>query len=257
MAIDDRLLRVIRVLNAYGPMTVLELSRRAEFSRAAVYRIVETLCEGGYLRRITGTSSVQLTWLVKTLSSGYREADRVEEAGAEAISWLQEQVRWPTSLGIPEKGYILVKESTRFRSPFVFDMGGVGLKLPMYTSALGLAYFCSVPKETKEIIVDINGRRNQDKPPTPSQQRMIIERGWAMRKGGIQPKTASVASPIFFDGTAVGAICITFGVSVIPQAKAISQFVPPLREACQRVSTALLEPRPSATNRHEHTRGQR
>jgi IclR family mhp operon transcriptional activator len=240
MAIDDRLLRVLRILNSHEAITVLDISRQARISRAAVYRITETLCEAGYLRRVPGTTMFKLTWLVKTLSAGYRDASLLEEAGAEAIYWLQEQVRWPTSLATPEKGYMVVRESTRFRSPFVFDTGGVGFKLPMYASAMGLAWFAFAPQQTKEIILEINLRRPDARPPTTAQLHLILEQGWAMRNGGIQPRTASIAVPVFLGGEAVGAISITYGTTVMSQHRAIKHFVPVLKEAASRIAAKSL-----------------
>lgn len=238
MAINDRLLRVIQIFNTYGALTVLDVSIQAEVSRTAVYRIIETLCKSGYLRRVPGSSTFKLTWLVKTLSSGYRDESFVEEAGSVAITWLQEKVRWPTSLATPERGYMLVKESTRFRSPFVFDTGGVGLKLPMFTSAMGLAWFAHAPQQTKEIILDINARRSDMLPPAQAQLQLIMKQGWAIRTGGIQPRTASIAAPVFQDGVAVAAICITYSTAAISQQRAIHSFVPILIEASASISRA-------------------
>jgi IclR family mhp operon transcriptional activator len=133
------------------------------------------------------SATFKLTWLVKPLSAGYRASSLVEEAGAEAVSWLQEQVRWQTSLATPEKGYMLVKESTRFRGLFVFDSGGIGFKPPMYTSATRLALLDFAPPQTQQIILDINARRIEARPQTQAHFRLIMERDWSM------PKTMSKA----------------------------------------------------------------
>jgi IclR family mhp operon transcriptional activator len=239
MAIDDRLLRVLRALNEIGAVTVLDLSRHTGISRAAIYRILETLCEAGYVRRIPGSALYQITFLVKALSSGYREQTWIAEAGAKAIGWLQEQVRWPTSLAVPERAYMVVRETTRFRSPFVFDVGTVGLTLPMFTSALGLAYYANCDAKSQKILTSLaTDGAASDKPPLPSHVRAIARRGYATRIGGIDRNTGSIAVPLLSREGAVGAICVTYAKRAINEMQALHDFLPALRSTASRIMAA-------------------
>lgn len=238
MAIDDRLLRVLRAFNEIGASTVVGLSRHTAISRAAIYRIVETLCQAGYVRRVPGTSSYQITFMVKALSSGYREQTWIAEAGVEAISLLQEKVRWPTSLAVPEKAHMIVRETTRFRSPFVFDVGAVGLNLPMFTSALGLAYYASCDGKSRQIIDSLVADESAIYKPLSSQLRAIARRGYAVRSGGIDPGTASIAIPVLSREGAIGAICVTYANRALSQGQAVHELVPHLRDAARQIRAA-------------------
>jgi IclR family mhp operon transcriptional activator len=238
MAIDDRLLRILRAFNEVGAATVLELSRHTGISRAAIYRIVETLCQAGYVRRIPGTSTYQITFLVNALSSGYREQTWIAEAGVRAISWVQEQVRWPTSLAVPEKAHMVVRETTRFRSPFVFDIGAVGLNLPIFTSALGLAYYANCDQKSQQIIDRLLADEAATYTPLPSQLRAITRRGYAARSGGIDPRTASIAVPILSKDGAIGAICVTYAKVALSQTQAARELLPHLRHAALQITDA-------------------
>lgn len=238
MAIDDRLLRILRAFNELGASTILDLARHTSISRPAIYRVVQALCEHGYLRRVSGTSVYRLTSKVRTLSSGYREEAWISEAGAEAICRLQEKVRWPTSLAVPERGHMVIRETTRFRSPFVFDMGMVGKQLPICTTALGLAYFAFCGPETQLII----NRLVADEARTPSQAqlRIIQRRGFATRVGGVQPRTSSIAVPILSPEAAIGSICITYAKGAVTHAQAVGAFLPLLRDAAAQIMRTAL-----------------
>jgi len=238
MAIDDRLLRVLRAMNEIGAVSVLDLSRYTGISRAAIYRIMEALGAAGYVRRIPGTAFYQITFLVRTLSSGYREQTWIAEAGAQAIGWLQEQVRWPTSLAIPERAHMVVRETTRFRSPFVFDVGTVGLTLPMFTSALGLAYYANCDLKSQKILTSLVTDGSASDKPLPSQVRAITRRGYATRIGGIDRNTGSIAVPLLSREGAVGAICVTYAKRAINERQALRDFLPPLRLAASRIIRA-------------------
>jgi IclR family mhp operon transcriptional activator len=238
MAIDDRLLRVLRAFNEDGPGTVLQVARRTGISRAAVHRIVETLRESGYLRRIPGTSTDQVTALVKSLSVGWRDEAWISEDGARVIAALQDRVRWPTSLAVPDKGELIIRETTRFRSPFVFDAGMVGKRLPMFASALGLAYFAFASEPTRAIILELTSGKGRKVGVSGAQLARILQRGYAVRVGGIQPRTASLAVPILCLDESVGSICVTYARTAVSQAKAARDFAPLLREAAAIVGSA-------------------
>ena len=137
MATDDRLLQVLRALNEIGPCSVLDLNRATGISRQAIYRVIDSLSRHGYVQRIAGDTRFRLTSEVRALSAGYRDGNWIVEAGTPVLARLQHEVRWPSSLALPDKDKMVVRETNRHRSPFVFDRGGVGLRLPMLQSSLG------------------------------------------------------------------------------------------------------------------------
>jgi IclR family mhp operon transcriptional activator len=146
-ATDVRLLRVLEALNNVGNPTVLDLARATGISRPAVYRIVEHLCRSGYAQRVPGDSRVRLTSKVRALSAGYRDDDRLGEVSRPILLRLQKDLRWPSSVASADKDRMVVRETNRYSSPFVFDAGGVGMRLPILASSLGLAYVAFCPQD--------------------------------------------------------------------------------------------------------------
>jgi IclR family transcriptional regulator, mhp operon transcriptional activator len=243
MATDDRILRVIRALNEHAPSTVLDLHRATGISRAAVYRVVENLCRHGYLQRIPEDSRFRLTSEIRKLSSGYRDDSWIVDVGAPVIARLQHEFRWPTSLATPDKEKMVVRETTRYRSPFVFDTGNVGMHLPMLRSSLGLAYISSCSTRTRQITLELL-RQSSDPDDSIAQHRgeterilrNTVRRGYGYRENGITPNTSSISVPVTTASDVVGSICITFATSVVSQREAVEEFLPALRETAAEIA---------------------
>jgi IclR family mhp operon transcriptional activator len=248
MATDDRLLRVLRALNEIAPCTILDVHRSTGISRQAIYRVVDSLARHGYVARIPGDRRVRLTSEVRALSAGYREDDWIVEAGAPILGRLQREVRWPTSLATPDQDRMVVRETTRHRSPFVFDAGTVGLRLPMLRSSLGLAYLSSCAKPARKIILGLL-RKSSDPLDAVARNARATERllrnaaqhGYAFRQGGIERKTSSISVPVMTGSEAIGSICVTFATSALVQRQAVAEFLPPLRAAAADIAAIAAE----------------
>jgi IclR family mhp operon transcriptional activator len=245
MPSDLRLLDVLRSLNEIAPCTVVDLHRATGISRQAIYRIMESLLRDGYVERIPDQSRIRLTSKVRTLSAGYRDDYWIVEVAGSILDRLQKDVKWPSSLAIPEKHRMIVRETNRYRSPFVFDRGVVGLHLPMLRSSLGTAYLAFCEQRTRQITLDLlrssrdrcDALANNDK-ATERLLRNTAQRGYGLRQGGIQPRTSSIAVPILVDGEAVGSICVTYAMSALTPANAATQFLPLLCGAAEEIATS-------------------
>jgi IclR family mhp operon transcriptional activator len=248
MATDDRLLRVLRALNEIAPCTILDVHRSTGISRQAIYRVVASLTRHGYAARIPGDGRIRLTSEVRKLSAGYHDDDRMVEAGAPILARLQREVRWPSSLATPDGDKMVVRETTRYRSPFVFDAGGVGIRLPMLLSSLGVAYLAFCGRTTRQITLDLL-RKSADpldvvaKNPRQTERliRNTAQRGYAFRAGGIERKTSSISVPIIMADEASGSICVTFATSAVTQRQAVADFLPALRATAADIAATLAQ----------------
>jgi IclR family mhp operon transcriptional activator len=250
MATDDRLLTVLRSLNDIGTCTVQDLHYATSISRPAIYRIIDSLCRSGYVHRIPHDSRIRLTSEVRALSAGYREDDLIVELGAPVLERLQHNVRWPTSLAAPDKGCMVVRETTRYRSPFVFDTGSVGTRLPMLHSSLGLAYlaFCALPERRIALsLIRQSGDRwdavARDAKAAERVLRNTRQRGYAVRQRGMEAMTSSIALPILVGGDAVASICVTYAASALTPRQAAAELLPPLRAAAAEVGRKVEQAR--------------
>ncbi len=243
MATDDRLLRVLVSLNEIGPCTIVDLHRKIGISRQAIYRIIDNLSQHGYVQYIPDDSRIRVTSKVLDLSAGYRDDNWIVEAAGPVLTKLQNEIRWPSSVAIPDRDQMVVRETNRYRSPFVFDRGGVGLRLPMLQSSLGLAYLAFCDRRTRLITLALlqksTDRRDaiaRNQKETERLLRNTMQRGYSFRQGGIEPRTSSIAVPIIHDREAVGSICVTYATSALTLRVAATQLLAPLRLAAEEIA---------------------
>lgn len=247
MAIDGRLLTVIRSINELGICTVVDLHRATGISRPAVHRIVDSLCSLGYVERINGQSSVRLTSQILTLSDGYKSENRMAERAMPVLEKLQERIRWPHTFAIPESDMMVIQATTRHHNPFVFDRGRTGLRLPVLSTAIGCVYLAHCGEEEREAILNrlqLHHLRDEFFEEALASARHRIanaaEKGFALRSGGEPERTTTIAVPVIVFSTAVGALCTSFPTSAITLDEACSKYVPELQQAAASIA-ALCE----------------
>ena len=247
MAIDGRLLTVIRSINDLGICTVVDLHRATGISRPAVHRIVDSLCTFGYVERVNGQSSVRLTSQILSLSAGYKPENRMAEQAMPVLEQLQKRIRWPHTFATPDGEMMVIQATTRHHNPFVFDRGRTGLRLPFLSTAIGCVYLAHCGEDEREGVLrrlqshDLRDEMFED---TLASARYRIanagEKGFALRSGGEPERTTTIAVPVIVFSTAVGALCTTFPTSAIALEEACAKYVPELREAARNIA-ALCE----------------
>jgi IclR family mhp operon transcriptional activator len=244
----ERLLQVIRAMNENGPVSALDLNRLTKISRPAIYRLVEILIRNGYVRRIPDQTKFELTSEIKLLSSGFRGRNEIAEIARPIMAKLKDNILWPMSLAAFDRGSMIVLETTRYTSPFVFDDGSVGFRVPILKSALGLAYFSFVSAQTREIILELL-TQSTDKLDAVARKpaevdRLVKEtkrRGYGLRQGGNDPRTCSIAVPIVIGDEAQASICVTFGRTALSEKNAVNSFLTLLRGAAAEIGSGIKE----------------
>jgi IclR family mhp operon transcriptional activator len=244
----QRLLDVVRALNEYGPSTVSDIQKKTGSSRQAIYRLLSVLQANRYVARYPDQAKFHLTPAIRELSDRVRSDSFLEVIAPPVLIRLQSKVVWPTSLATFDKKEMVIRYSTRDRSPFDFDNARIGDRLPVLGSALGLAYLAfSNPTERDQILKIVRPKaatRGSDR-TLASLLKQIRRSGYALRRGGRPRHTSSVAVPILNGGSARAGIVITFLSSAMGMEGAVKLFVEPLRDAAGEIArqTALQQRR--------------
>lgn len=118
---------------------VLRMSAELKLSRTTIYRLLETLEQGGYLARSPSDDGYRLTVKVRALAEGLSDMAWVAQVASPVLGQLYRDVLWPTDLATLDCDAMLVLELTHRFSPFSIHRAMVGRRLPML-SALGKAY---------------------------------------------------------------------------------------------------------------------
>lgn len=245
-----RTLDILRALNQANGSTVSALHAITRVSRPALYRTLEEFRSAGYVTR-DERGRFHLTHLVRTLSDGFRNEDRIAEAAGPVLVELQRRVLWPTDLATYFNHAMVLRETTRRHSPLVIDSAQVGLRLPMLTSAAGLAYVAFCDDKEREAILEALRRSDRpgdelarDERRTRQLVRQTRAAGYASRYMGAIPGlsstgTGSISVPLREQGQVCGSIGITFFSKVLTIDEAARRHLGELRDACGEIEKRL------------------
>lgn len=252
----ERALGVLRALNDRNGSSVTALSAMTGISRPALYRILESLCIQGYIRKRSEGDRYELTALVRSLSHGYKDEDWLRQSAVPVIEELQEQVVWPTDLATFHDNAMYLRETTRGRSPMTIDGVAVGMRMPMLRSATGKAYLASCsPDERKLILANLRTSTHPDDAISNDAAfvrnllSMTTRRGYGERQNDLVPKTSSIAIPLHHAGRVLACLNITFISSALTPAEAAHRYLAAMQAAGRRIEeqaarTGVVEPQP-------------
>jgi IclR family mhp operon transcriptional activator len=242
-----RTLSVLRALNVRNGATVVQLSRDTGISRAALYRLLETLREAGYIALDLAGRHYCLTVLVRSLAEGFTDEDWVTAVAKPALKALQKEILWPTDLGTFMDNSMFIRETTRASSTLTIDRGVVGVRFPMLRSATGRAYLAWCPdKEREQILRNLVNAREAgfelilDRPRLDALLDLTRERGYGCRFGEEPMDSGAIAVPIRLAGRVLGCVNITFMRRAMTPDEAARRYLKPVRATAAEIATGAM-----------------
>src|SRR5580700_7528657 len=103
-------LDALTVLNLRDGATVSEIAQEIRLPRTTVYRILETLCDAGFVFRDTSDDRYRLTIRVRTLSGGFEDDSWVTQIAKPFITELSHDIVWPVSVASLSGSAMMVRE---------------------------------------------------------------------------------------------------------------------------------------------------
>jgi IclR family transcriptional regulator, mhp operon transcriptional activator len=241
-----RTIAVLRALNLRNRASVAELSKSTGISRPALYRILETLRDAGYVSVDLRRQHYCLTMLVRTLAEGFSDEDWVIQVARPVLRTLQREVLWPVDLSTFMNNYMWIRETTRHSSPMTVDRGVFGLRFPMLRAATGRVYLAFCPAtERKQILRNIIQSAEPDSEliAKPADVTAELDRtrrlGYGQRYGEPPLDTGAIAVPIIRRGRVLGCITLTFMASALRPEEAARQYLGAMNNAAAQISGAM------------------
>ena len=136
-------LDALTVLNLRDGATVSEVAQEIRLPRTTVYRILETLCNAGFVFRDAADERYRLTILVRGLSDGFDDEAWVTQIAKPLINDLCRDIVWPVSIATLSGTTMLVRESTDHGSPMALERYPAGFRAPLLTTATGRVYLAN------------------------------------------------------------------------------------------------------------------
>src|SRR5260221_13425340 len=138
-------LDALTVLNLRDGATVAEVAHEIRLPRTTCYRILETLCDSGFVYRDSADERYRLTILVRGLSSGFDDEAWVNQIAKPMIYGLCAEIVWPVSISTLARTKMMLRESTHHSTPLATESYSAAIQLPLPASASGRAYLPHCP----------------------------------------------------------------------------------------------------------------
>ena len=252
-------LDALTVLNLRDGATVSEVAQEIRLPRTTVYRILETLCNSGFVFRDAADDRYRLTILVRALSDGFDDEAWVTQIAKPFIHDLSREIVWPASIATLSGTAMLVRESTDHSSPLAIERYSAGFRAPLLTTAAGRVYLANSPAPQREALIEILARSNKedDKPARsrPELQRALGE----IRAAGFATTTrtrrlmeeVSISVPILLRDRVLASLTVRFAASAVPLKSGLERFLPKLRQCAAKISTFFTEQQAAASVKGE------
>jgi IclR family transcriptional regulator, mhp operon transcriptional activator len=232
-------------MNEHNGSRVAELYRATGIPRPSLYRVLETLCACGYVRK-RENDRYELTARIRALSSGFKDEDWIREIALPVLQQLQQEIVWPTDIVVFDDDEVVLAETTRRNSPLTIDKFRPGARLPLLRSATGRAYLAFCPEaERRAILERLTATRTPENAGARDRRYIsgLIARtrsnGYGEQHGEIDPKVAGIAVPVISGGRVAACVNITFIASALTCAEAAGRYLESLKRAARRIEEML------------------
>ena len=232
----------LRSLNAHNGVTVTEIAEETGLPRTTAYRILETLCVGGYAVRDPADDRYRPTILVRSLSEGFGDEPWVREIAKPQIEELCREIVWPIAVATLSGTNMLVRETTDKNSPLALERYSAGLRVPILGSAAGRVYLAFCPPEQCDTLIKILA--HSDSPnDSLARESGLIERvlsdarqyGYAFHIRESHRET-TVSVPIMSDGTILASLTMRYMTSALTPQQVVKDYVPRLKGTAKHIS---------------------
>ncbi|HMK87097.1 MAG TPA: helix-turn-helix domain-containing protein [Steroidobacteraceae bacterium] len=241
-------LDALTVLNMRDGATVSEVAHEIKLPRTTVYRILETLCNAGYVYRDESDDRYRLTIMVRSLSGGFDDDAWVGQIAKPLIEELAREIVWPISIATLSGTSMVVRETNS--SPLAIERHSAGHRLALLTSAAGRVYLGFCPAPQREALVDILSRSGKEEDRLARGSRSDLVRLLAEVKAqgyAVTTRTrrlveeASMSVPVLLEDRVLACLSVRFAASAVPLKTALERFLPRLKQCAGRISTSFVE----------------
>jgi IclR family mhp operon transcriptional activator len=228
-------LDALTVLNVRDGTTVSEVAHEIRLPRTTVYRILETLCNAGYVFRDASDDRYRLTVMVKALSEGFEDQAWVAQIAKPRIDELGREIIWPLSIATLSGTTMMIRTTTDRDSPLAAERYSAGFRLPLLTSAAGRVYLAHCGDEQRAALL--------------SKQELAEIRGQGYATAARARRMAeeiSISVPVLVEDHALAALSLRFTATALPLPAALERFLPKLRQCAADIGTQFVERQPTA-----------
>ena len=242
-------LDALTVLNLRDGATVSEVAHEIRLPRTTVYRILETLCNSGFVYRDSVDERYRLTILVRGLSEGFDDEAWVNQIARPLIHNLCAEIVWPVSIATLSGTKMMLREATDHSTPLAIERYSAGFQLPLLNSATGRAYLANCPPAQRDTLIEMLARSNKEE-DKPARDRGELLRALAeIKSQGFATATRTrrlvdeytIGVPVPLNDRTLAALTVRFMAPALSLKAGIERFLPKLRECAAKISSVFSE----------------
>jgi len=249
-------LEALTVLNIRDGATVTEMAQEIHLPRTTAYRILETLCESGFVFRDPVDERYRLTILVRGLSAGFEDEAWITQIAKPYLSELGESIVWPVHIATLAGSKLTVREASNHRGPLAIEPFCVGVQLPLLTTAAGRAYLAHCAEAERAALLETLRRstREEDRLARDSLEltRLLADiraQGYATATRAHRlVEELSIGLPVALQPPNLAVLSVRFAASTVPLKSGLERFLPKLRHCAAKISTTFLQKQADARN---------
>jgi IclR family transcriptional regulator, pca regulon regulatory protein len=193
-------LEVIRAFDAQHPeLTLSEVARRAEITRAAAGRFLRTLESLGYVR--SDGKAFALTPRVLELGFSYLSALSLPEIAQPHLERLSHEIGESVSAAVVDGTdivYVARVPTRRIMSVRIT----IGTRFPAYATSMGRVLLAGMPEAERDAVLaasaleSLTERTVTDPAALRGEIERVREQGWSLVDGELEPGLRSIAVPL-------------------------------------------------------------
>jgi IclR family transcriptional regulator, mhp operon transcriptional activator len=243
-------LDALTVLNLHDGATVSEVAQEIRLPRTTVYRILETLCNAGFVFRDSTDDRYRLTIRVRGLSDGFEDEAWVTQIAKPHLDELGREFVWPLSVATLSGTVMILRETTDHGTPLAIERYSAGFRAPLLNTAAGRTYLAFCPAAQRETLLDLLARSNKEEDklargPRSEVQRMLADiktQGYATATRTRRlVEEVSMSVPVMLHDRVLAVLTVRFVSSAVPLKSAVERFLPKLRQCAAKISTLFSE----------------
>lgn len=247
----SRALEILKTINRLASPSLTEISRATGLPYPTTFRIVQTLIHEGIIEQEPYRKRYRATELVKALSLGFQEDDRLLAIATQPMQDFTAKHLWPITLSVRVGNRMMVKHSTHRLTSQTFINYYPGYTLPLLDCASGRAYlaFCD-EDERKTILAGFEARAT-------AQNAMSLElvaggdllanirrdgyAEYARTQHNETPgRTSAFAVPIICNGQLRSCLTLGFFARAHTMADAVHNYLAPMQSLAAEVAQQLI-----------------
>jgi IclR family pca regulon transcriptional regulator len=241
------LARGLSVLRAFGPesaeLTLSDVARRTDLTRAAARRFLHTLVDLGYVR--FDGRLFALTPRVLELGYAYLSGLTLPDIAEPHLEWLVHEVGESSSMSVldgEDVVYVARVPTSRIMTVAI----NVGTRFPAYATSMGRVLLAGLGEDALDGYLaeaelrPLTGSTISDPESLRAELHRVRRQGWAMVDQELEEGLRSIAAPVRSrSGAVAAAVNVSSHVSRISKETARRRLLPALLEAVRRIEADL------------------